>query len=540
MDPVFDSKYFAETCGVVASAVRSWVSWSRARHRRGILSSLWTWFFLLVFSCSLSVAANRIDVPVKINGQVMRFGFDTGAGAEVALWQDVAALMALPSKSLATGPLSPGHVAVELSDPVAVEFFGTKSPEARIAVIKGPDYAKWEIQGLVGWPAVRNNIWKIDLGRSGLGIIGSVPAEAEGWLKYRVSQKKETLVLEIPRGDGVGLLAIDTGSQGGVALSPRLWNEWKNAHSGPPAVLEGHEMLATGIALAEVTAAEQWSIDKLTLSKVLLEQAHPTEIAIYGDAYLATLGFDALRKLTLIVDGKNGWAYLQPHESSARLGLYNRLGATFIPAEPQGGELEARVAPESPAAMAGLRNGDRLLKLNGLDVEHWRQRPGSWPLAEFFNQPPGTRLDCVVKRDGQNVAVRPVLQEILSFKNVPPHPAFEIPPRPDFHFIPPLAGLVRRAGDLGIPITSQSKTPVEGFMQKGDTVTALVTSVDEGKIRQWLVLFSGNDLKPQEKKAERKKPTLYTLSGREVRFDHTPVRGGDPHSRAFHGERERS
>lgn len=523
IDPILDSECFSLTCGDSPLTANNSEIWSRV-HWRAMPASIFGWLFLLIFSFSLAAAANRIDVPVKVNGQIMRFGFDTGTGAAIALWQDVAGLMALPTKPLATGPLPAGRIAFEWSDPVDLEFFGSKTPGARLAVIKGPDYAKWEVQGLIGWPAVRDYVWKIDLGRSGVGLIDGVPAETEGWLKYRVNQKEETLVLEIPGSDGsTGLLAIDTGSEGGVDLCPTLWKKWKDAHPGPAAVLESHEMLATGIAVAEVTAAEHWSIDKLTLSNVLLEGAHSTELALYGDHYLATLGFDALRKLTLIVDGKNGWAYLRPHEDSPRLGIYNRVGAAFVPAVLQDGALLARVAPESPAAVAGLRDGDRLLKLNGLDVEHWRTRPGNWPLSEFFNQSPGTRLELSVQRDGKTITVRPVLQEILSLKVGTPHPAFDMPLRPDFHFVPPLASLVRRAETLSIPVTPLARPREDGFMQKGDTVTALVTSVDEGKIQQWLVLFAGNELKPQEKKAERKVPVLFTTSGRELRFGSTPA-----------------
>jgi hypothetical protein len=282
-------------------------------------------------------------------------------------------------------------------------------------------------------------------------------------------------------------------------------------------------MLATGIAVSEVTAAEHWSIDKLTLSHVLLNQAHPTEIAIFGTNYLATLGYDALRKLTLIVDAKNGWAYLQPHEDSPRLGVYNRLGATFVPAGPKDGAMLARVAPESPAAAAGLRDGDRLLKLNGVDVEHWHRFPGTWPLDVFFTQMPGTRLEMVVQRGTQTITARPVLQEILGQKNAAQPQPFDLPLRPDFHFIPPLANLVRRAETLKIPATPQTQSREPGFMQRGDNVTALVTSVDDGKLQQWLVLFAANELKPKEKKAEQKVPVLYTSSGRELRFDYTPA-----------------
>jgi hypothetical protein len=60
-------------------------------------------------------------------------------------------------------------------------------------------------------------------------------------------------------------------------------------------------------------------------------------------------------------------------------------------------------------------------------------------------------------------------------------------------------------------------------MQKGDTVTALITCVDDDKLQQWLVLFACNDLKPEEEKAKRILPAFYTSSGRELHFDPVPA-----------------
>jgi len=499
--------------------------WSRLRCR-SIPVKVCHWLLLLCLVFPFALASNRIDVPVKVNGQIMRFGFDTGAGPEVVLWRDVADLMALSlaTQTATTEPIPAGQVRTELSNPVDLEFLGFKSKGVCLTIVKSPEYLKWEIQGLIGWPTVRNNILKFDLGRSGLSVLNGVPTEAEGWLKYRVAKSANTLVIEIPGSDGsTGLVSIDTGSDGSVSLAPRLWLEWKAAHPGPPAVFEAHEMLSTGIAVSEVTAAEHWSIDKLSLSNVILGEAHPSDIALHGANYLATMGYDALRKMTLIVDARNGWAYIQPHDDSPRLGLYNRLGAAFVPDGSHDGAVVARVAAESPAAAVGLRDGDRLLKLNGIEVEHWRKRPGTWPPAFFFNQSAGTRLEMEVQRGSQTVTAHPVLQEILGPKNVQPTPPFDRPLCPDFHFVPPLASLVRRAETLGIPITPQASPREPGFMQKGDTVTVVVTSVDEGKLQQWLVLFAGNELKPKEKKAERKVPVLFTSSGRELRFDNTPA-----------------
>jgi len=92
---------------------------------RSLPTKICGWFLLLGLALTLATAVNRIDLPVKVNGQIMRFGLDTGSGVGVVLWRDVAALMALPSSPQPqVEPLPAGRVPFDLSDPVNLEFFG--------------------------------------------------------------------------------------------------------------------------------------------------------------------------------------------------------------------------------------------------------------------------------------------------------------------------------------------------------------------------------------------------------------------------------
>lgn len=484
-----------------------------------LASLLFVLLSLQFLAPEVSATPSRIFVPVKVNGQNLSFAFDTGAGAPVVMWNEVAGIMGVKSEGARPGTPAPGLVAFVQSDPVSLELFGQSFPDTRLVLVDAPEYAKWEMQGLIGWPAIRGALWRIDLGHSGVQPLARLPEDLSGWLKLRVA-KTDDLALELPLGEGEpGLVFIDTGDRGGVSLAPKLWEEWRTAHPSAPKTLDATQMLTGGVAVSEALAADTWTLGALTLRKVVLQLAHPSVQKAHNAAYAATLGCDALRKLTLIVDGKNGWAYVRPHDDSPAWGAYNRLGAVFVPVDTKTPlDLEARVLPGGPADLAGLKDGDRLSKLNSQELKHWRKRPGSWPPGVFFTQKPGTELPLEVKRAGKTVETKPVLQELLS-----PEPGAKPKPSPaplllDFHFLPPQDDLMKKAAASGFPSGPVAPPESAGSLTKGDSVVMLITCTEDNRLQQWLANFVAKDLKPEEGKAHGKFPPLYTRSGRTLVF----------------------
>ena len=86
-----------------------------------------------------------------------------------------------------------------------------------------------------------------------------------------------------------------------------------------------------------------------------------SEVALVA-GYAATLGLAALDRQDVIMDGKNGVVYFARQPSSVKPNQHNRLGADFVTSDLQHDDLVAHVAAGSPAEMAGIRNGDLLLK----------------------------------------------------------------------------------------------------------------------------------------------------------------------------------
>jgi C-terminal processing protease CtpA/Prc len=114
-----------------------------------------------------------------------------------------------------------------------------------------------------------------------------------------------------------------------------------------------------------------------------------------------------LKRLDLIVDSRQGLAYVRPRNTPPLAGPHNRLGAVFVPSKTHPDELVAQVVVESPAWQAGVRNGDCLLEVDGQAVTLVTLKP-------FLMQRAGTKLQLTLKRGSERLMTTVVLREILA------------------------------------------------------------------------------------------------------------------------------
>jgi S1-C subfamily serine protease len=172
-------------------------------------------------------------------------------------------------------------------------------------------------------------------------------------------------------------------------------------------------MPGAGTVVTEETWAREMTFGSLVLTEVPVMPSNVAEQAMGSPSFVASLGLAALKRLDLIIDGSLGIAYLRPKTAAPPPYDHNRLGAVFAPRDMEGADLIAHVIDGSPAYEAGVRSGDVLLKVGDVDVTKWRTDPKVLPLSRFWEQPPGTRLEFVLKRGTQTIKPTAVLRQIL-------------------------------------------------------------------------------------------------------------------------------
>ena len=361
---------------------------------------------------ALAQTDERLWVKATVNGQPIRLAFDTGS-SRLLLFPKAAARLGL---RLTNAPpdvqLKPGEVPMARTEQCRVVIEDGDPVVTSIGVVDVPPVLERGCDGVLGWGELSPVVVEINARAGVVTHLTNTPPDVADWVKLRIRTNSSTLRLEIP-GSPTSSISIDTGSPQGVQLSPQKWREWRTAHAHQPATEHADFVPASGLVVGEEVWAGEISFGPLKITEVPVMESSKTDIGIGGADYQATLGLTALKRLDMILDCKKGVAYLQPRRSPPLPYQHNRIGAVFTPHSMDGGELVAHVAEGSPAARAGIRNGDILLTIDDLDVTKWHSDPAVLPLSRFWERAPGAKLLLTLKRGEESLKLNVVLEDIL-------------------------------------------------------------------------------------------------------------------------------
>ncbi len=342
-----------------------------------------------------------------------KLAIDTGFGAELIVWPEVATSLGLSVEQPPPG-FKPalGEVAIAHSSPANVVILGKTFSAVSLSVMEIPPYVSADVQGAVGWPAIRNG--RIAFDAIGRKVVEAprLPTAKEGWTKLGIRKDAPVLELVVGPAEWPELILVDTGSSDGVRLSPEKWRLWQDAHPRRRRSLIAYFTPLAGIVVREEAWADDLLIDGLRFRGVAVSEI-PEGVRAGADKYAAIIGLKALERIDLVVDGPAGEAYLRSRRDVPQPYDHNRLGAVFVPRDEKSADLVCQIASGSPAARAGLHEGDVLLAVDQLDVRPWRTQPGILPLSRFWNQPVGTKQTLRVRRGTKELNITVTLVDLL-------------------------------------------------------------------------------------------------------------------------------
>ncbi len=167
--------------------------------------------------------------------------------------------------------------------------------------------------GVLGWAEVRDNILVFDPARRTIRAVSELPPETAQWQKFKILNR-EQLCVEIPLADGrLVEMVMDTGAPKGIDLPSPLWKAWLAAH--PQAQTETTHYAAPGTSFQfSVKAwADAVSLGALTLTDVpVAEYTDDVPAESAQGRLFGFMGLEAMARMKIVLDAKNGFAYLQP------------------------------------------------------------------------------------------------------------------------------------------------------------------------------------------------------------------------------------
>lgn len=363
----------------------------------------------------------RIVTDAIINGQPTRLALDTGSAAPFVLFSPSVARLKLtvvhPVPTDA-GPV-PGQAPVGETAPYEVQLAGQRSLKTILYFFDVPKDVSLEgdVDGIIGWPAIAGNIWAFFLGHEEplVTALESFSVNDDpSWTKFDV-RDGDTLSL-VRDGDPPRppRLLIDTGNADGVMLPPVAWLAWQAEHPTTHRTIHGSYMPGQALAASDVVWADEIRIGDLVLHGVPVQEADAAYLrkAAPGEEIVA-FGLAALKRLDVVVDGNTRVAYARPTSFLPRPYRHNRTGVQFIPRDATNADLVAHVSEGSPAARAGVRDDDVLLKINGWDTSGWRSHVADLAKRLNLSAPAGTIWNFTLRRGDKIVEARVVAEDLL-------------------------------------------------------------------------------------------------------------------------------
>jgi len=333
-------------------------------------------------------------MDLEINGKDAVFAVDTGSPFGFAVDKSWAKRNGLNIEK------KKGRETVRFGARIGVH---TENVEAMVL-----EFPSFDIDGLIGLPALQQKIWRLQCDKGTITPIPSVPKHASRWMQFDLATNVPVVALH-PRIEGEGLVYIDTGSPLGVFLSDARWEQWLKTHPGAPKTVYAFSSPAAGgVAAGEQSWAEHIAIGDLTLPGTMVQRSE-----IEWPRVEALLGMDVLSGFEIILDFHEDKIYLETHDHYRKPPPYNRLGAVFFPESVESSFLTALVLTNSPAYGYGIRNGDILLKVDDFDMTKWKHDPRYVKMKSWTTDPAGTKHNLQIRRKGKIIDCQVWTKEIL-------------------------------------------------------------------------------------------------------------------------------
>jgi Aspartyl protease len=318
-----------------------------ANYRLSVCSKIRVTLIALILGFySLSYAEERIWLNAKINDKPVHLCFDSGSAYNVLAPETVKKLgikfIPAPPDDLFRGVLAGD------TEECALQFDEFGGCTTTFLVLDPPGYvrANIDIDGLIGWWTLSPNILRIDAEAGKVTPLLAMPKQTAQWNQFSILALTNSgaLDLQMPHNDRAnGVLCIDTGGDYGLALPDNEWKRWRELHPYISITLDTFYSPSNGFYVTQEAWADEISIGPIVLRGVPIMRAGPFGATRWGEHYEGTLGLAALKRLDIIVDGKNDLAYLQAKTTRPPAFRHNRLGAVFVPTGNHTNQAIARV-----------------------------------------------------------------------------------------------------------------------------------------------------------------------------------------------------
>ena len=357
-----------------------------------------------------ATAFPQLVVEASINGRPMAFLFDTGGHS--ILSPEAARSLGLASVGDAKAGGTGAGTVTEQFTRVAELRIGEAVMRDQVFSVIDLGYGTMErgerppVAGLLGLEVVERFITRLDYRRGTLTLLprDRPVACASGWLPTRFSDDMPTIDAVL---DGVRApFTIDTGNNG----STILYAHWLQSNRLADRYSRGLQTISYGAGGAShnwVSYADTFSVGGETVRHPMVRTTDDKGGVALSVSEAGNLGTDTLGNYTITFDYGRSRICMDFVDGYRQVPV-SRAGMRVIKTDPET-ILVSFVNDDGPAALAGIRKGDRLLKVDRREARSL----GGGELSRIFTQDPGSRVELEYSRDGHVTVAEIVLRELM-------------------------------------------------------------------------------------------------------------------------------
>jgi hypothetical protein len=356
---------------------------------------------------------NHIYVNATVDGQLVRMLFDTGG--QNLLTPSSAKRLGLHAEGAnAAGGAGDERVDVGFAKGKEVALGGVTLRDPVFAVIDLralPDVEGVDLDGLVGYELFHRLVVRVDYPKRTLTLYtpqSFTPPAGAIAVPFEMS---DTIPIVHGTIDGIpGRFWVDTGSRASLTTMSVFTKQHDLEKRYAPKFEAVTGWGVGGPSRGKPVRFHEVTIGDAKVTGVVGDLFTGTKSAMTDPDSAANLGGGILHRFAVTFDYGHRTMYLEPGPQAGSPDLYDRSGLFLLRADGGKALTVGAVTPTGPAEQAGVREGDRILAIDGTAVA---TRPITAWRAYLREHPPGTRVKLHVERGGKAHDLTITLAELV-------------------------------------------------------------------------------------------------------------------------------